>query len=229
MTTKSFDAWLIHKEWSGDTSARVFLLTADLGLISCIYRGGRLPKKQALIEPFAPLWVSVLDRHGRYYIHSLEQHAPTLILSGTVLFSALYLNELLYYTLKYCASEPTLFQSYKDTLHHLSAATNKEVVEVFLRRFEWTLLHACGHHFSLTHESDNGDPVNEQYFYRFIPGRGMICAESGIPGMHLLALAREDWSNTDYLKSAKYIMRSAIDFLLDGKVIKARSLFTSSS
>ncbi len=228
MTTKSFSAWLIHKEWSGDTSARIFLLSAEHGLISCLYRGGRLPKKQALLQPFVHLWVSVVERHERYYIHSLEHNGPALPLLGTSLFSALYLNEILYYTLKFCASEPTLFQAYNDTLHHLKTAQNKELIEVLLRRFEWTLLHACGHHFPLTHEADNGEPVNEHYFYRFIPGRGMICAASGIPGTHLLALATEDWSSSDYLKSAKYIMRCAIDYLLEGKIIKARSLFISS-
>ena len=49
-------------------------------------------------------------------------------------------------------------------------------------------------------------------------------ASKGIPGEHLLALAEDNLSEAVYLKSAKIIMRQAIDHLLGGREIKARGL-----
>ena len=223
---KSIQAWLIHKQWSGDTSVRPCFFTSELGLVNCLYKGGRTPKKQAILQPFTPLWTNIDERHHHYYAQSVENEAPSLTLSGTSLFSALYLNELIYYLLKPLAAEPQLFQAYGFTLHHLALAENQEDIEALLRRFEWTLLQACGHGFSLSSDTVGQVIVAERY-YQFIPGRGLILANKGTPGVHLLALAADDLSQSEYRKSAKFIMRQAIDYVLGGREIKARSLFVS--
>ena len=119
MTTKSVDAWIIHKQWAGDTSARVYFFTQDLGLVHCLFRGGRSPKKHALLQSFTPLWVGLDERYSRYYVQSIESTSPMLPLLGHSLFSALYLNELVYYSLKPTCQEPELFQAYQYTLNHL--------------------------------------------------------------------------------------------------------------
>jgi DNA repair protein RecO (recombination protein O) len=225
MTSKSLHAWLIHKQWSGDTSARAYFFTAELGLVHCLYKGGRTPKKQALLQPFIPLWVHFAERYEHYYAQSLENHAATLPLKGTSLFSALYLNELIYYALKPLAPETELFQAYEFALHHLTQAEHQMTIEVLLRRFEWSLLRACGHSFSLMHEAHTGQLVNPNSYYQFVAGLGMVLAQKGIPGEHILALAADDLTQIDYLKSAKIIMRQAINHLLGGREIKARSLY----
>lgn len=222
---KSFNAFVIHKQWVGDTSARLFLFTEELGVFHCLCTGARTPKKQALIQSFTPLWVAVDERYDRFYTKSIEATAPTLPLHGPALFSALYLNELLYHVLKSSEPMPSLFHNYVFTLQELTQVHNQLSLEPLLRRFEWDLLHLCGYGFSFTEEARTGDVINAEYNYSWQAGEGFVVASQGIPGTHLLALAEGNLSEEAYLKSAKIIMRKAIDHLLGGREVKARALF----
>lgn len=225
MTTKSLQAWVLHKQWSGDTSARVTFLTQESGLIHCLCKGGRTPKKQSLLQAFTPLWISIDERYERYYARSIESMSPILPLEGNSLFSGLYINELLYYTLSPSYPDPELYQAYLLTLNGLSITRERFAIEALLRRFEWTLLKSCGYSFSLNQEARTGDWIVAELYYQFVAGEGFILANSrGIPGEYILALAEDNLNEAAYLKSAKIIMRQAIDHLLGGREIKARAL-----
>jgi DNA repair protein RecO (recombination protein O) len=143
------------------------------------------------------------------------------------LFSALYLNELVYYLIKPLVPEYALYTSYVLTLHRLAQAENRSSIEALLRRFEWALLGACGQQFSLVHEAGKPNLIEAHYYYRLIPGQGMVRAERGIPGSDVLAIAADDLTQPDYLRSAKILMRQAIEPLLDGQEIKARSILAA--
>lgn len=225
MTTKSLQAWVIHKQWSGDTSARVSFFTKEQGLVQCLCRGGRTPKKQSLLQAFTPLWVAVEERYDRYYTRSMESISPMLQLEGNSLFSGLYINELLYYVLSPAYPDPELFNAYLMTINGLASTQDRLVIEALLRRFEWALLKASGHSFSLTQEAATGVGVVPEKNYQFRVGEGFIVHNSGIPGEHLLALAGDNLEEAVYLRSAKLIMRQAIDHLLGGRELKARSLY----
>ncbi len=225
MTTKTIEAWVLHKQWSGDTSARVSFFTRELGVVQCLYKGGRTPKKQALLQSFTPLWVNLSERHERYYAQTVESISPTLQLTGNSLFAGLYVNEILYYALSPNYSDSTLFDAYLFTLNGLALAKERAVIEALLRRFEWTLLHACGYSFSLTQEARTANLIAEDSYYQFVAGEGFILDSRGISGTHLLALAQDNLSEAPYLKSAKMIMRQAIDHLLGGREIKTRALY----
>lgn len=225
MTTKTIEAWVLHKIWSGDTSARVSFFTRELGIIQCLYKGGRTPKKQALLQPFTPLWVTLTERHERHYAQAVESISPTLQLTGSLLFAGLYINEILYYALSPNYIDATLFDAYLFTLNHLALAKERTGIESLLRRFEWTLLNACGYSFSLTQEARTAHRIVEDTCYQFIAGEGFVEDSKGIPGMHILALAQDNLSEAPYLKSAKIIMRQAIDHLLGGREIKTRALY----
>ncbi|MDI1352184.1 MAG: recombination protein O N-terminal domain-containing protein, partial [bacterium] len=112
MTTKSVQGWVIHKQWSGDTSARVYFFTRELGLLQCLCKGGRTPKKQSLLQAFTPLWLVVQERYNLYYTQSIESTFPMFQFESHALFSALYLNELLYYVLKPLYPDEELFNAY---------------------------------------------------------------------------------------------------------------------
>lgn len=223
--TKSLQAWVIHKQWSGDTSARVNFFTRELGLVQCLCKGGRTPKKQSLLQAFTPLWVSIDERYDRYYTRTIESISPMLALEGNSLFSGLYINELLYYALSPVYSDADLFNAYLMTLNGLALSHERLVVESLLRRFEWALLKACGYSFSFTQEARTGVLVATDTYYQFVAGEGFVFASKGIPGEHLLALADDNLNEVVYLKSAKIIMRQAIDHLLGGREIKARQLY----
>ncbi|CAM3032912.1 DNA repair protein RecO [Legionella steigerwaltii] len=225
MTTKTIEAWVLHKKWSGDTSAQVSFFTREQGLIQCLCKGGRTPKKQALLQPFTPLWVSLAERHERYYAQTVESISPTLHLTGNSLFAGLYVNEILYYALSPNYSDSTLFDAYLFTMNSLAFTKERLVIEASLRRFEWTLLHACGYSFSLTQEARTANLIVEDSCYQFVAGEGFIEDSRGIPGAHILALAKDNLNEALYLKSAKMIMRQAVDHLLGGREIKTRTLY----
>ncbi len=224
MTTKTIAVWMLHKQHTGDSSAYVTLFSDELGLFSCYCKGARNPKKPGLLQAFTPLWVTLDERHQRFYAKTIESIAPSIPLFGNSLFSALYLNELLYYILKPLDKEPTLFAAYEMTLKQLTQKLAQKELEAVLRRFEWTLLQSCGYAFSWVFTANEERIVPEQH-YRFYPGQGFIPAQQGLPGWHLLAIGQDDLVEREVLLSAKQVMRQAIDQVLDGRAIKARSLF----
>lgn len=225
MTTKALEAWVLHKQWSGDTSARVSFFTRELGLIQCVYKGGRTPKKQALLQSFTPLWINIAERYDRYYAQAVESTSPTIQLTGGSLIAGLYVNELLYYVLGPNYPDSELFDAYLFTLNSLPLSQDRLILESLLRRFEWALLQACGCAFSLTQEARTGHLIAADFSYQFVAGEGFILDKKGIPGMHILALAQGNLNESPYLKSAKKVMRQAIDHLLGGREIKARTLY----
>ncbi|MFT4060358.1 MAG: DNA repair protein RecO C-terminal domain-containing protein [Legionella sp.] len=224
--TKTIEAWVLHKQWSGDTSARVSFFTRELGVVQCLYKGGRTPKKQALLQAFTPLWLTVEERYERFFAKKIESISPTLSLAGNSLFSALYINEVLYHALRPQYVDVALFEAYSFTLNHLALSKDRKELEALLRRFEWTLLKACGYSFSWFQEARTYEPIICYLSYQFIAGEGFVRASQGISGVHILALADDNLEVMEYLKSAKLIMRKAIDHLLNGRKIKARSLYS---
>lgn len=227
MITDTLQAWVIHKHWSGDTSARVIFFTEEHGLINCLYKGGRTPKKQALLQAFLPLWLAMDVRGEAYFVRQLEIAAAPVQLVGQPLFAGLYINELLYYTLQPRDPHELLYSAYVQALSALMTTSERFAIEAILRRFEWRLLTECGFHMSLTHDARSARPINVNCFYRFVASEGFILAEEGISGAHITAMAADDLEDVAVLNVAKQIMRRAIEHLLDGKEIKTRLLYRS--
>jgi DNA repair protein RecO (recombination protein O) len=218
-------AFVLHTQLTGETSVKVTFLTDELGLVDCRYRGGRTLKKRALLQAFSPFWLSINEQHEQYYVNTVETSGPPVSLQANSLFSGIYVNELLYHALKPGVADIVLFQAYSETLQKLAHTTNTRHIEPILRRFEWMLLKACGYTFSWTHTALTAAAILPDKRYRFVAAQGFIPDKTGILGAHLLALASDNLESNESLRVAKFIMRQAIDHLLDGREIKARSLF----
>lgn len=225
MTTEACHAWVIHKYWSGDTSARVVFFTREQGLVNGLYKGGRTPKKQALLQVFTPLWLALDVRGQAYFVRHLEIAAPSLPLEGPTLFAGLYVNELLYHALKPHDPHLELHRLYPHVLHALKAASDRFAIERVLRRFEWTLLTACGYQLSLTHDAASASPILATSHYHYLAGEGFVRAQEGICGAHLLAMSEDNLEDKAVLRTAKQIMRQAIAHAIDGKEIRSRALY----
>lgn len=226
MITNALYAWVIHKSWSGDTSARVVFFTQEHGLVSCFYKGGRTPKKQALLQSFVPLWLA-MDRRGEAcFVRQLEIAAPPIDFVGQTLFAGLYLNELLHHALKPHDPHPSLYAAYTFALQALLSASDRMAIEVILRRFEWTLLTSCGYHMSLSHDARSAKPIVSGNNYQLIAGEGFVLADKGINGAHIIALSQDKLDDAAVLNDAKRIMRHAINHALGGKEIKTRALYS---
>ncbi|HBI20977.1 MAG TPA: DNA repair protein RecO [Legionella sp.] len=227
MITEGLDAWVLHKRESGETYVQVTLFTREKGLVRAGYRGGRTPKKQGSLHVFTPLWLTLDVRRDWHYVHQLEAISPSLVLTGDGLFAGLYVNELLYHALTPLDRLPDFYDAYVHTLRALTAATERMVIEVVLRRFEWRLLMVCGYQMSLTHDAQSGAPIQASDHYAFIAGKGFVLASDGFQGAHIMAWACDSLNDIAVLKTVKSIMRRAIDHALDGKPIQARKLYRS--
>ena len=108
--------WLIHKTWAGESSARVLLFTRDQGLIWAKCHGGWGLKKQAMLQAFTPLWIELTQRQTWYYVRHMEIAGSAFEFTGIYLFSALYINELLYHALRPQDPYSDLYDAYVTTL-----------------------------------------------------------------------------------------------------------------
>ncbi len=217
--------YVLHKRWSGDTSAQVTFFTHEKGVVSAQFRGGRTPKKQSLLQAFTPLWLALDVQRDWHYVRQLDVTAPSLVLAGDSLFAGLYVNEILYHGLCQLDPCPALYDAYEQTITALVHARHRLEVEAVLRRFEWQFLIFSGYQFSLTHDALTLMPIIPTHYYNFIAGLGVVLAEHGILGTCILAMSEDNLGDPSVLKAAKWIMRLAIDHALDGKRICARELY----
>ncbi|WP_163324417.1 DNA repair protein RecO, partial [Enterobacter hormaechei] len=87
-----------------------------------------------------------------------------LPLTGTVLYSGLYLNELLSRVLENGTSYSALFFEYLSCLQILAAS--ETTPEAALRRFELALLTQLGYGLDFLHCAGSGEPVSDTMTYR---------------------------------------------------------------
>ena len=116
------EAWLLHKTITGESSLKLHVFTREKGIIVCWFKGGRSPKKQAILQPFMPLWLSYQSKNDYAYVSKLESRALPFQFNSMALFSACYINELVYYALRSSEPQGTIYDAYQDTLKGLSVS-----------------------------------------------------------------------------------------------------------
>lgn len=218
---------MIHKQWSGETSANVVFFTRELGVVRALCQGGRLPKKQILLQAFTPLWVVFHERSTFYYVKQLELVMPALPLEGINLLAGLYVNELIYQALRPMDACPGLFDAYEEALQQLAKSTEPAFMAQSLRYFEEKLLNEMGYGISLTHEARTGEPILPEKQYTVMVEEGLVQVLQGIPGEYLLAWTNQQWHLPQVRKTAKTVMRLMLDHALGGKTLQTRKLLTS--
>lgn len=211
----SGNAWLIHQQPIRDSLSLLYLLT-DKGYLKGFYRHkSSAPKPLA----FSPYWVAWKHNKQAINIQSLEFSAAPYWLKNLKLIVGLYLNELIYNLCK--VEEPELnihiYQAYEDIIKD-----PKDCPILLLRSFEWLLLADCGYAIDFTRTSDSNS-IEPSRYYNFAPSSGFLLSLNGWLGADILQLAEGNWgaSNLNILKT---ILRSTIDYVLDGKKLQSRDL-----
>jgi DNA repair protein RecO (recombination protein O) len=225
-------AYVLHRRPWRETSLMVDLFSLNAGRVTVIARGANSAKSplKAQLQPFQPL---LLDWAGRGDLKTLTQTdvrpGPSLT-STLALYSGLYVNELLQRTLPMADPNPNLFEAYINLVHELSQASD---VEPVLRRFEKAFAGELGYSFAWDQTTDTGEPVaiDQQYYYD--PQQGILALASetarlqGLSGQTLQALAAGDLESPDCRRVAKRVTRVLVDFLLQGRELNSRRLFSS--
>lgn len=224
-------AYVIHRRPWRETSLMVDLFTLNRGRMTVIARGAsgaRSPLK-AQLQPFQPL---LLDWTGRGDLKTLTQvevrPGPHLTRTAS-LYSGLYLNELLQRILPAADPHPNLFATYIETL---AALAESQDVEPVLRRFERAFAEALGYGFAWDRANDTGQPVESHGRYCYDPEQGIVAAWSesvrlrDLSGAVLLAIADGDLVSPACRRTAKRVMRVLVDYLLQGRPLNSRRLFS---
>ena len=217
--------FILHRRPYRETSLLLDVLTEEHGRISLIAKGVRTNRSttRAILQPFVPIFVSWQGKTELMTLISTEANGLPMLLKGSSLLAAFYLNELLMYLLHKYDPHPKLYTIYRHTLIELQAQPLEERV---LRVFEKRLLEELGYGLHLE------DEFNAEAYYQFYPEKGFKQCENFeenpvmvFPGKSLIALAEEKLEEESVLKDVKRLMRLAFKPLLVGKELKSRELF----
>lgn len=209
----------------------VDLFTLNHGRLSVVARGASSSKSslKAQLQPFQPLLLGWVGRGDLKTLTQVDVRDGPSLHRTVSLYSGLYLNELVQRILPQADPHPTLFAAYIETLALLAQTTD---VEPVLRKFEQAFSAALGYDFAWDLATDTGQAVSATQQYCYDPEQGIVAAASNrvrlrnLPGKTLLALAGGDFETTDSRRVAKRVMRVLTDYLLQGRPLNSRSLFT---
>ncbi|MBE0485197.1 DNA repair protein RecO [Marinobacter sp.] len=229
-------AYVIHRRPWRETALLVDLFTLNHGRMSLVARGANSAKSplKAQLQPFQPLLVDWTGKSDLKTLVQLEVRAAPMLSKTRALYSGLYLNELLQRVLPVADPHQSLFAGYIESLQALTALSSDADVEPVLRRFEIGFAAAMGYDFAWDEATDTGMPVEAGRCYGYDPLQGIVSAlapgirVSQLQGDALLALAAGDLGSDEPRRTAKRVMRVLVDFLLQGKPLHSRSLFSHS-
>lgn len=218
-------AFVLHSRAYRETSALVDFFTPEHGLIRCVARKSNIP-----LQPFTPYHIDYREQGDLKQLRDYVISGAAIGLHNEALFSGFYLNELLVRTLQRDLEAHNVFDTYAAALTLLS--TND--VEPVLRGFELALLGFLGHHYDWQHDVQNGQPLLDESFYRFVDEQG-LCRVSAdyaqryptfcFSGKVLKAMARGELQDKSVRRAAKRIFGQAIHPWLGDKPLKARELY----
>jgi DNA repair protein RecO (recombination protein O) len=226
-------AFVLHTHPFRETSLIVEIFSRDFGRLALLARGARRPRSalRGLLMTFQPL---ELDWAGKGEVPNLmkaEWVGGQPLLSGSALFCAYYLNELMMQLLPREDAHPGLFAAYADTLAGLAALADPAGLEATLRLFEKALLQEIG--YGLTFAKDMaGDPVLAEALYTYRMEHGAVRLGPGeaetelrISGRTLIDLGRGNLTDPRSRNEAKILMRQLLAYHLAGRELVTRKIF----
>ena len=228
MATHYSRCYLLRRRAYRETSLLLEMLTEDSKCVHAIYRGARR-KRGVDTDLLVSYQMSWRGDHGLVTIRSCEPGSDTSI-SGTNLYAALYLNELIRGGVHQDQVAPGLFDDYESALARL--ATDTTNIEPVLRTFEKQLLKTLGYELEFDREGSGQEIIHHDAKYRFVPDKGFVRSvglntEDHL-GEHLIAISRDEYNDNRVRKTAKLVLSEAIRFHLGRDTIKAQELLQAS-
>lgn len=219
--------FVLHSRPYRDTSLLVELLTREYGRLTVLARGVRSQRSRfcGVFTPFSPLLVSFSGKTDLQTLQQVEVNGLSYNLSGNILLSGFYLNELLMRLLPRHISHPNVYWAYQQTLDVLAGSIQPELA---LRLFEKCLLVDLGYGLQFDRTINNELVLpTEKYVFEF--GVGLKKAKSddlyNFSGQSLLALQVGALVTKEDFRDAKRLLRSVLAILLGNKPLKSRELF----
>ncbi|WP_115719577.1 DNA repair protein RecO [Gallaecimonas mangrovi] len=215
-------AYVLHRRPYLDDAALAELLLADDSRVGAVVRGMAAKKshKRAAMQPFVELELTLAGQGDLKNARAIEVKTAHS-LTGNALYAGFYVNELIIRLVPRGTDTDGLFALYQQTLLALMSTE----VEPVLRRFELSLCHRLGYGIDLWRDS-SGQPLNAEGRYQLVPEEGLLADVKGpYPGLHLLAIAQDNWQDSDTRRFAKHFCRALLAPHLGDKPLKSRELF----
>lgn len=219
-------AVVLHRRPFRESSMMLDLLTSNYGRVKCILHGRG--KNRVNVTSFVEYGTSWRGRTDLVTITNCEP-LRSFDFAGKTLFSGFYLNELILRAVVPGMIVDGLYEAY---LTALQAFQSKDDVEPVLRTFEKGLLRGLGYEVELEHELNQRIPIREDRIYEYLPSMGFKLSDSLSDTTHqgstLLAMSRNDYSESQTRRAAKRIFRQALRQHIGDQPLKSRELFQSS-
>ncbi|MGL9733293.1 MAG: DNA repair protein RecO [Symbiopectobacterium sp.] len=226
-------AFVLHGRPYSETSLLLDLFTEDEGRVRVLAKGARARRSplKGYLQPFTPLLACWGGCGELKTLRNAEPVSLALPLTSVILYSGLYINELLVRVLEHETNFSALFFDYLHCLQKLAALSSSP--EPALRRFELALLGYLGYGVDFLHCAGSGEPVSDTMTYRYCEEKGfiasMIVDQHSFTGYELRALAARQFPDAQTLLAAKRFTRMALKPYLGGKPLKSRELFQKSA
>lgn len=222
-------AFVLHTRPYSETSLLLDFFTENEGRIRLLAKGARSRRSnlKGCLQPFTPLLIRWGGKGEMKTVRGAEPISLALPFTGTVLYSGLYVNELLARVLAQNIPYQTLFFEYLTCLQVL--AGSEYTPEHALRRFELSLLSHLGYGVDFLHCAGSGELVADSMTYRYREEKGFIASlvidHLSFTGKQLKAFAARQFPDVDTLRAAKRFTRIALKPYLGGSPLKSRELF----
>ena len=220
-------AYVLHSRAYRETSQILEVFTADHGRVGLVARGARRPKSllRGLLNPFQPLRLSWSGKGELATLREADLGGVAANLVGDRLMAGFYVNELLMKLLGRNDPHPELFAHY---ISLIAALGRDEPLEPLLRRFELQLLYELGYALNLENDVVTHKPLQPDEHYEFRVEDGPVPAAAAnsegvvFPGASLLAIGRMEFDNENYLRDAKRLLRTVLNYHLGGRGLQTR-------
>ncbi|MDA9556330.1 DNA repair protein RecO [Vibrio sp.] len=225
--------FILHRRPYSESSLLLDVFSEEYGRLSLLAKGARRARStnKAALQPFTPLLLKWSGKGSLKTLRQCETISLALPFSGILLYSAMYLNELLDRVLAPEVAIPHLFHDYLHALSELAQASNPEPT---LRRFELSLLSALGYGVDFLHCSGTGELIDPKMTYRYRDQKGFIASvrHDGLltfRGDELIAISEQRFQSAEQLQAAKRFTRIALKPYIGEKPLKSRELFRPAS
>lgn len=222
-------AIILHCQPYRETSLFAEVFTERHGRLRLLGRGARRGKQPLarILRPFHCVSLSWAGRGELPVLTAAEEGEGGATLTGTALYCAFYLVELLMRLLPAHDPHPEVFALSLATLQKLASGS---LLQQTLRSFELDLLEAIGYGLRLD-EDAGGHPIEPGRPYLYHPEQGAVptqaATDGAIQGAALLALGRREGLDDGQLRDAKRLMRAILQHHMNGRPLRSRELFTS--
>lgn len=220
---------MLHSRPYRETSQLLTVFSLEYGKLALVARGSRSKnsKLRGILQPFVPLRLDFRSADGLQNLHQAEALEMSIPLFKERLYSALYLNELLYYLLDERSEYQAVFSSYQNTLFQLAG---QGTIAPQLRKFELQLFSELG--YAVAPPSDWFEKQDPRWFSYdietgFYPLQHQVSKQQCFSQQQLYSLAHFDAEHPQELELVKRFCRLVSSQLLAGRTLKSRELFTS--